>query len=108
MLEINAKHKLKSSEGAHFFFTLIFLVFCLVIKHDFQQETCNQKIDLLVNFVYYGLIIWMTYLLIIMIARCRNSAIKWLLLIMDVFLGGLMLLCLIWGLSMYNDDESNC
>ena len=41
MLEIDTKHKLKSSEGAHFFFTLIFLVFCLVIKHDFKEEKCD-------------------------------------------------------------------
>ena len=27
---------------------------------------------------------------------------------MDIFLGGLMLICLIWGFSLYNDENSNC
>ena len=40
MLEIEAKRKLRASEGAHFFFTLIFLVGSgLIVMH--AKEACS-------------------------------------------------------------------
>lgn len=41
MLEIDKKQKLKSSEGAHFFFTLIFLVACYILKHKMPEKLCD-------------------------------------------------------------------
>ncbi len=37
MLEIEAKRKLRSNEGAHFFFTLIFLVATGVIERKYRD-----------------------------------------------------------------------
>ena len=40
MLEIDKKQKLKPSEGAHFFFSLIFLVACYLLKHKMPELPC--------------------------------------------------------------------
>jgi len=54
MIEIEAKTKLKSSEGAHFFFTLIFLVGSWLIEQQETDESCNANLPLLVDFIFYS------------------------------------------------------
>lgn len=38
MLEIEAKKKLRATEGAHVFFTLIFLTATGIIENNYSQE----------------------------------------------------------------------
>jgi len=41
MWEIEAKRKLKASEGAHFFYSLIFLSATTIIENNYIDQTCN-------------------------------------------------------------------
>ncbi len=72
MLEIEAKTRLRSSEGAHFFFTLIFLTAAGVIERRNIQEKCGLNLNMLVDLVFYSLIIRGTYLLITMVPKYKN------------------------------------
>lgn len=72
MIEIEAKTKLKSSEGAHFFFTLIFLVGSWLIEQQESDEKCNANLPLLVDFIFYSQIIKATYQLITLVPRYKN------------------------------------
>ena len=58
MQEIEAKRKLRASEGAHFFFTLIFLTGSAIIKIERSEENCGHlDLALFINLIFYGLII---------------------------------------------------
>lgn len=55
MIEIEAKTKLKSSEGAHFFFTLIFLSASGLIERQYSEESCKDvNLVLLVDLIFYS------------------------------------------------------
>ncbi|CAD8086829.1 unnamed protein product [Paramecium primaurelia] len=69
MKEIKAKQQLKASEGAHFFYYLIFLSASGIIQTQFIEQKCNQNLQLSVHLVLYGLIIWGTYILITLIPK---------------------------------------
>ncbi|KAL4487114.1 hypothetical protein ABPG72_001566 [Tetrahymena utriculariae] len=72
MIEIEAKTKLKSSEGAHFFFTLIFLTASGLIERQYSEQTCGYQYSLLVDLVFYSQIIKGTYQLITMVPKYKN------------------------------------
>ena len=77
MQEIESKRKLRASEGAHFFFTLIFLSASGIIKFGHPEKNClNLDLNLLIDLVFYGLILWGTYLAISIVPRYKNPAIK--------------------------------
>ena len=70
MQEIESKRKLRASEGAHFFFTLIFLSASGIIKLGHPEKNClNLDLNLLIDLVFYGLILWGTYLAISIVPR---------------------------------------
>jgi hypothetical protein len=75
MQEIEAKRKLKASEGAHFFYSLIFLAASGLIENNYLTQTCSQNLPLLVHLVFYGLIIWGTYILITIVPRYNTTLI---------------------------------
>ena len=72
MIEIEAKTRLRSSEGAHFFFTLIFLLASGIIERQNMPEKCEVNLILLVDLVFYSFIIKGTYLLITMVPKYKN------------------------------------
>ena len=111
MQEIEAKRKLRASEGAHFFFTLIFLSASAIILSSYKGQKCGVNMALLANMVFYGLTIWGTYLLITMIPRYKNPAIKIFFNFLDVCFGvylfALFLLANILFFSKDNDCKDN-
>jgi len=76
MQEIEGKKKLRASEGAHFFFTLIFLTGSSIIEFGHEKEKCDRNLPLLIDLIFYGLIIWATYLMIAIVPRYKNFVIK--------------------------------
>jgi hypothetical protein len=56
---------------------LIFLVSSGVVKTGFAQEVgrASVKYELLVDLVFYGLLIWGTYLLVSIVPRCKNTSV---------------------------------
>ncbi|CAD8097369.1 unnamed protein product [Paramecium sonneborni] len=101
MQEIEAKKQLKASEGAHFFYTLIFLSASGIIETKFIEQKCNQNLQLFVHLVFYGLIIWGTYILITLIPRYKNAAINLFFNFLDICFGIYLLLLLLYGGRMY-------
>ena len=76
MFEIEAKRKLRASEGAHFFFTLIFFVISIVIELNYKHESCSVNLFYLIDFVFYGMIIWSVFLILTLIPKCKNKMFK--------------------------------
>lgn len=54
MIEIEAKTRLRAGEGAHFFFTLIFLVATGLIEREYTSESCEVNLRLLVDLLFYS------------------------------------------------------
>ena len=74
MIEIDAKTKLKSSEGANFFFTLITLVATGVIQRQYiETETCDVNLALFVQMLFFTQVIKITYSLITLVPRYKNQ-----------------------------------
>ncbi|KRW98278.1 hypothetical protein PPERSA_01716 [Pseudocohnilembus persalinus] len=105
MQEIEAKKKLRATEGAHIFFTLIFLSATGIIESRYSDETCGQNLGLLVNLLFYGLIIWGTYLLISIIPRYQNSAIKIFFNFLDICFGIFIFSLFIFANVLYRGKE---
>lgn len=76
MLEIEAKRKLKPSEGAHLLYTMIFLISSTIIKSNYSQQKCGLRVSLFVNIVFYGMLLWLTFILITMVQRIKNPIMK--------------------------------
>ncbi|CAD8179583.1 unnamed protein product [Paramecium pentaurelia] len=105
MQEIEAKKQLKASEGAHFFYTLIFLSASGIIETQFIEQKCNQNLQLFVHLVFYGLIIWGTYILITLIPRYKNAAINLFFNFLDICFGIYILLLLFYGGRIYQSPN---
>jgi succinate dehydrogenase hydrophobic anchor subunit len=70
---METKKALKASEGAHFFFTLIFLISSGIIQKDYQHQQCpSVNIELLIDTIFYGLIVWGTYLIVSLLPKYNN------------------------------------
>ncbi len=109
MQEIESKRKLRASEGAHFYFTLIFLVASGIIEVKHMDDVCNDNVPLLIHFVFYGLIIWGTYLLISIIPRYKNDAIKVFFNFLDICFGlYLFALFIFANVVYYAKDFKHC
>jgi hypothetical protein len=102
MQEIESKRKLRASEGAHFFFTLIFLSASGIIKLSKEQRKChNIDLSLLVDLTFYGLIIWATYLLISIVPRYKNPAIKIFFNFLDLCFGVYLFVLFVFANKLY-------
>lgn len=74
MIEIDAKTKLKSSEGANFFFTLITLTATGVIQRQYiETEACDVNLALFVQLLFFTQVIKITYSLITLVPRYKNQ-----------------------------------
>ena len=108
MQEIEAKRKLRASEGAHFFYTLIFLVATGLIQADYDKSSCSVDLSVLVDLVFYGLTIWATYLLITIIPRYKNPAIKIFFNFLDLLFGIYVFGVFVYSNVLYFDDNNDC
>ncbi|CAK59515.1 unnamed protein product (macronuclear) [Paramecium tetraurelia] len=107
MQEIEAKKQLKASEGAHFFYTLIFLSASGIIETQFIDQKCNQNLALFIHLVFYGLIIWGTYILITLIPRYKNPAINLFFNFLDICFAIYITFLLIYGYRLYS-SQNDC
>lgn len=108
MQEIEAKRKLRASEGAHFFYTLIFLVSSGMIQIKYNQYNCSVDYNLIINLFFYGLVIWATYILITILPRYKNPAIKIFFNFLDICFGLYVLALYIYALVLYFSENNDC
>jgi hypothetical protein len=110
MQDIEAKTKLKASEGAHLIFTLIFLTGSSVILRKYSHEKCNQDFVLINDLIFYGLVIWSTYLIVTLVPQCKNPAIKIYFNFLDIVFGLYLFAIFLYGNILYfrpNDCSSH-
>ncbi len=108
MQEIEAKRKLRASEGAHFFYTLIFLVSTGLIQIKYNNFQCNVDYNLLINLFFYGLVIWATYILITILPRYKNPAIKIFFNFLDICFGIYVFGLYIYALVLFYSSDNDC
>ena len=75
MIEIEPKRKFKSSEGTHFYYSLIFVAAAALIKFKYKQADCNGLKNI-VELVFFTQLIWGTYQFLTMIPKYKVPAMK--------------------------------
>ena len=108
MQEIEAKRKLRASEGAHFFYTLIFLVSSGLIQMKYSNLQCGVDYNLIINLFFYGLVIWATYILITILPRYKNTAIKTFFNFLDITFGVYVLGLYMYALVLFFSPDNDC
>lgn len=105
MQEIEAKRKLRASEGAHFFFTLSFLSGAALIKLNDSIPSCGTaNLSFLIDILFYGLVIWATYLLITIIPRYKSPSIKLFFNFLDLIFGLFLIITFIYANRLYYSE----
>lgn len=108
MQGIEPKIKLKASEGAHFFYTMIFLVATSIIQFQYKHEKCNQNYPLIINLLFYGFLLWATYILITILPKYNNMTIKVFFNFLDVCFGIYILGLYSYALVLFSDKNNDC
>ena len=79
MQEIESRRKLTPADGAHIFYTAIFLTAASIIKSRYSTNCTSDNVDLatFVDFLFYGLLFWAAFLLIsLFIPRYKNENLR--------------------------------
>lgn len=107
MQEVEAKRKLTPADGAHVFFTLIFLVGAYLVKTQYTNE-CSTSLDVGLDVLFYGLLLWMTYLLITLVPRYKNQGLRFFFNLLDLIYAFFHLSLFIWSIIELSDADSDC
>ncbi|KAL4450967.1 hypothetical protein ABPG74_021289 [Tetrahymena malaccensis] len=112
MQEIESKQYIGAKEGAHIIYTVCFLAATSIIENKYSEKQCEGvNLLLLVNLVFYGLIIWATYQVITILPKYKNAAIKQFFSFMHGVFGIYMLAVFAYANLLYFDDafvKNNC
>jgi len=107
MQEVEAKRKLTPADGAHVFFTLIFLVGAYLVKTRYTTE-CSVSLDVGLDVLFYGLLLWMTYLLITLVPRYKNQGLRFFFNLLDLFYAFFHFSLFIFNVIALSDSDSDC
>jgi len=113
MQEVEAKRKLTPADGAHIFYTAIFLTAATIVKTSYETScgTKSSSIDLglFVDLLFYGLLLWATFLIISLLPRYKNENLRTFLNLMDLLYGFYHIALVIYaGLNFYSDNAAEC
>ena len=75
-------------------------------KH--KKESCSVDLQLLISLIFYGLVIWATYLIVSIIPRYKNPAIKLFFNFLDIIFGIYLLGLFIFANFLYFDKSYDC
>ena len=107
MQEIEAKRKLTPADGAHVFFAVIFLVGSYLIKTR-NNTDCSADLATCLDVLFFGLLIWTTYLLITLVPRYKNQALRFFFNLLDLIYALFHLSLFIITTIQLNEDDSDC
>mmetsp|Transcript_22216 Transcript_22216/g.25727 ORF Transcript_22216/g.25727 Transcript_22216/m.25727 type:complete len:158 (+) Transcript_22216:45-518(+) len=107
MQEVEAKRKLTPADGAHVFFTLIFLSGSYLVKTRYQTD-CSANLEVGLDVLFYGLLLWMTYLLITLVPRYKNQGLRFFFNLLDLIYAGFHLSLFIYDCVQLGDADSDC
>jgi hypothetical protein len=107
MQEVEAKRKLTPADGAHVFFTLIFLVGAYLIKTRYPTD-CDVSLDVGLDVLFYGLLLWITYLLITLVPRYKNQGLRFFFNLLDLIYAFFHLSLFIYNVVELSDEDNDC
>ena len=108
MQEIQAKRKLHSADGAHIFFTLIFLAGSYMALNSSTNTTCNVNLQVVIEALFYGQLIWMTYLIITLFPRYKNESLRLIFNLLDMLYGCYHLALVIYASIQFFHKKNDC
>ena len=107
MQEVEAKRKLTPADGAHVFSTLIFLVGAYLVKTQYNTE-CSASLNVGLDVLFYGLLLWMTYLLVTLVPRYKNQGLRFFFNLLDLFYALFHLSLFLFNAIELGDSENDC
>ena len=108
MQEAEPKRKMTPTDGAHIFFTLIFLAGSYMALHSSSNTVCSVNLQLVIEALFYGQLIWMIYLIITLIPRYKNERLRIIFYIIDLLYGCYHLTLLIYASTQFFNKKNNC
>ena len=103
---IDKRKRLRPADGAHFFFTIIFLVGTIIIKDEFIRS-CNGE-DIFIETLFYVLVIWMTYLIVTLIPRYTNPGFHLFFEILDIIYSVIHTGLFCWSCIILYEHQAHC
>mmetsp|Transcript_11434 Transcript_11434/g.13107 ORF Transcript_11434/g.13107 Transcript_11434/m.13107 type:complete len:158 (+) Transcript_11434:25-498(+) len=107
MQEVEAKRKLTPADGAHVFSTLIFLVGAYLVKTNYNTD-CGADLAVGLDVIFYGLLLWMTYLLITLVPRYKNQGLRFFFNLLDLLYALFHLSMFIYNVVELSSEENDC
>ena len=107
MHEVESKRRLIPTDGAHIFFTLIFLIGVYLLKNEYKI-ICGVNFKDWLNVLFYSLTIWMAYLMITLIPRFRIQGLRMIFNFLDSLNALFHLGLAIYASVLYFGPENNC
>ena len=108
MLEIEAKRKINSVDGAHIFFTLIFLAASYMALYSSSNTVCNVNLQIVIEALFYGQLIWMTNLIITLLTRYKNKTFRLIFNLLDLLYGCYHLALFIYASIQFFNKKNDC
>ena len=111
MQEVQPKRKLTPADGAHVFYTAIFLTGAYIVKTRYNSDCGDSSIDLglFVDFLFYGLLMWATFLIVSLLPRYKNENLRLFFNIIDIVYGLYHLGLVIYAaVQFYSPKASDC
>src|SRR4051812_40089499 len=86
MQEVESKRKLTPADGAHIFYTAIFLSASYIVKAKHMSQ-CSVDLELFNDLLFYGLLLWATFLIITLVPRYKNEGLRTFFNLIDILYG---------------------
>mmetsp|Transcript_32396 Transcript_32396/g.29201 ORF Transcript_32396/g.29201 Transcript_32396/m.29201 type:complete len:161 (+) Transcript_32396:37-519(+) len=109
MQEVESKRKLTPADGAHIFYTAIFLTGAFMVKTGYNSA-CTADLATFLDFLFYGLLLWATFLIITLVPRYKNEGLRLFFNLLDILYGLFHIGLVIYTASQYfkGTDNNDC
>lgn len=109
MQEVASKRKLTPADGAHIFYTFIFLAGTYMVKSTYNTECGDSSVLLgaFIDILFYGLLIWETFLIVSLLPRYRNENLRQFFNILDLLYGLFHISMVIFALTILGNKKAD-
>jgi len=108
MQEVEAKRKMTPADGAHIFYTMIFLAGSYMALNTAPVAQCSVNLTLFAQILFYGEMIWMTYLVITLVPRYKNQGLRLFFNLLDLFYGLYHLALFTYAGYIFYSPQNDC
>jgi hypothetical protein len=107
MQEVESKRKLTPADGAHIFYTAIFLSASYIVKTKHMTQ-CTVDLELFNDFLFYGLLLWATFLIITLVPRYKNEGLRLFFNLIDLLYGVFHIALVVYAGTKYFSKDNDC